>query len=181
VGSVPDEGQGCYNLEVTPEERYRAHEWLVLKYARRLYLQLRIELGDAVGWGSLGLWKAAHQSHPTWEAFARMKVEGAIRDGARAWHSRYYGPESVRPTHVPLDSLLPWQEPHTEPVEPDPWLQDTLREALICLDAREADIVASHLGGEPLGDIAKRMGISLPRASQLKSRAIRKLRAHLGS
>lgn len=164
-------------VAVTPEERYVQHENLVRVYAWRLYLSLGLELADALALGALGLWQAVHREHPNWEAFARVRVTGAIQDGARLLHGRH---PARRPTVVSLEHVAQednrWPELLTHfPDEEQSYSK--LHAALKKLDERSASILRRYyLADTPLQDIAADMGVTSARVSFLKARALRKLR-----
>lgn len=161
---------------MTPEERYLKHENLVRVYAWRLYVKLGLELGDALALGALGLWQAVHREHPNWEAFARVRIKGAIQDGARMLHGRR---PSRRPAMVSLEHEASeddrWPELLTHFPEEQSYTK--LHAAFAELDERSAIILRRYyLCDVPLQDIAAEMEVSSARVSFLKARALRKLR-----
>lgn len=158
---------------MTPEERYRANERLVKAYAWRLHRVLGLELDDALALGALGLWQAVHvTNHPTWEAFARKRIHGAIHDGARLVYGRR---PQKRPTRVSLDSIPELADERN--YLPDRVSYTKLYRVLEQLDERDALILKRHFfEGMTWKEIATELGVSQPRVSFLKARALRQIR-----
>lgn len=159
-------------MSASPERKFLQYEWLAYQYASRLSKQLRIEYDDALAWGRLGLWQAVHsedQGH--WLLYARTRVQGAIRDGARLWHGRY-NPKRQPPLFVHMSERY---EPSFTPEEPKTYSK--LLKALGELTERERDVLAAHFfTHEKQADVALRYNVSFVRISQIKSAALRRLR-----
>ncbi len=129
------------------------------------------------------------ESHETpqrlWRArVARPEEQGASRvldlhaervEGARSagWLSESGSDEWGDPVALA-------RGPDPEAVASDRQMTDVIEAALETLPDNEAVLIREHvLDDEPLAEVAARLGLSVPRASQLRARAFRRLAARL--
>lgn len=160
----------------------RDHLNLVRSIASRLLLALPpcYDIDDLIGVGNLALLAAAESFRPNdflgvpFGAYARHRVRGAMLDIARRSQLR----ERTMPPleGVPEGSYLPVPEE----------LVDQAREiarvrvAIGRLPAREQRIINLHYAGEAFKQIARVLGLSESRISQLHKEALEALRSDLG-
>jgi RNA polymerase sigma factor FliA len=158
---------------------------------------------DLIAAGMFGLADSLRRSGPdrgpTFEAYARIRIRGTIIDELRNqdWLTRRARSRAAEPTDtgraylaavVPIEDL---SEAHRgrlydsrapSPLDTTELNRDreALAKALELLGERERLIVTLHyFHGVQLKEIATELGVSLPRVSQLHSRAMDKLRATL--
>jgi RNA polymerase sigma factor for flagellar operon FliA len=159
---------------------------------------------DLVAAGMFGLADALRRSGPdrgpTFEAYARIRIRGTILDELRTqdWLSRRARKQITTPVEGQpyLSSIVPIEdlsEAHRgrlyDSKAPSPFdtaqvnlEREALAKAVEQLNKRERLIVTLHyFHGVQLKDIATELGVSLPRVSQLHSRAMEKLRSELES
>jgi RNA polymerase sigma factor for flagellar operon FliA len=139
---------------------------------------------------------------PTFEWYARIRIRGAVVDELRAedWLSRRartratqegVNGEKPKNTFVRMDDVMvrgesidfadTTQQRACEQMEARQGEQ-ALRRAIAELSPREKFIVQSHyLEGIQMKVIAKELGVSEPRVSQLHARAVQKLRGFLAT
>lgn len=169
------------DLKPSPEQRFFENQRLVTFIARRLYQSLHIELEDAIAWGHLGLWQACQKDHPVWEAYMRIRIAGAIKDGARVLHRR---PRSQDPYEEKYPTVVHFSERFEPPVVFD-WPDEApsyqnLYQAMAELSSRESEIVRrSFFKEDKLKDIAEEYGVSEARISIIRTRALLKIRKRL--
>ena len=162
----------------------------VARFTKRL--PPSVQRDDILSAGTIGLMDALtkHQGErgAQFEWYARVRIRGAIVDELRKqdWLSRREraraadpGSDSIAPTFVGIDDVreaaLPVQahddlaERHAEQV--------TLWHGVERLPTRERTIVQLHYGsGVQFKELAKALGVSVPRISQLHARALLMLR-----
>lgn len=146
---------------------------------------------DLISAGMLGLWDAIlrdKHGRDSFEWYARVRIRGAILDELRTedWlprRARAQAGAGGAPTAViRFDDLSDGENAWLQRASANqPQLDDDERGerlslALATLTPRYREIVLSILAGEKLRDIGKRLGVSEPRVSQIKSRAIAQLR-----
>lgn len=168
---------------MTQEQKFFDNQKVVVLIAKKLHKSLRIELEDAVAWGHLGLWQACQKDHPVWEAYVRVRIAGAIKDGARILHRRFRGdvPHEARqyPIRVPFkESMVSRLQSFSWPDEAPSY--SNLNQALAELSRREAEILRRNfIQGHMLKDIAQDYGITEARISQIRKRALLKVRKRI--
>ncbi|HKR82192.1 MAG TPA: sigma-70 family RNA polymerase sigma factor [Candidatus Saccharimonadales bacterium] len=133
------------------------------------------------------------------EAYARIRIAGAIRDGYRSYfggrkYENYREPSVFLPNVIALDasidgtqqdadnliSLFPDNSPLPEEliIMKDETTQ--LHEAIRSLPERDQQIIQmSYFENRTLAEVGKALGVSESRVSQLRSRAIGNLRSSL--
>ena len=68
------------------------------------------------------------------------------------------------------------REPNPESMASEHQLADVVETALEALPHNEAELIRQHvLEDQPIADVAKLLGLSIPRANQLRARAFRRL------
>lgn len=159
---------------------------------------------DLLAAGAIGLLDALRRSPqrgPQFEAYARIRIRGAVIDELRAqdWLPRRartraaradegVGPAADRSTIVGLYDLPEVQassivdESRANPEEEVEQHSEraALERAVAQLPEREASIVTWHyFEGVAFKEIATRLGVSEPRISQLHARAMGRLRTNL--
>jgi RNA polymerase sigma factor for flagellar operon FliA len=176
---------------------------IVTKYARRL--PASVQQCDLVAAGTAGVFDALRRSGadrgPAFEGYVRTRIRGAIVDELRAqdWLTRSARkcattltdghPPSSTNTVVRFEDLS--EETRSSFTDEAPSPADLLTtgrdnaklaSAVASLPPRERVVVTLHYLEEVhLSAIARELGVSVARASQLRSRAIAALRANLGS
>jgi RNA polymerase sigma factor for flagellar operon FliA len=158
-----------------------------------------VQRDDLVAAGTIGLMDALakHAGNgergAEFEWYARVRIRGAILDELRQqdWLSRgararAQDPSrtSIRPAVIGLDDLREGARDIESEDEESPLSiaeknseRGALSEVVAQLPARERTIVEMHYArGMQMKEIAKEMGVSLPRVSQLHARAIGMLR-----
>lgn len=166
-------------LEHLPRVRMQA-----LKFRRRL--PACVEINDLVSDGIVGLLQAANAFDPgrglQFWTFAQSRVRGAMVDGIRTDQGkRKYlrdrplvvalsdDYDQVDPSPSPLDRAL--RASHAREVA------RTVRRTLRQVRPREAAVFVASVRGESLEAIGRRLGFNQSRASQLRARVVRALRA----
>lgn len=140
----------------------------------------------------LGLIDAVDRFQPDrgvpFEAYARLRIRGAIIDELRRLDERGRSAETDRPRAVSLDGLVEdeWQAflAHADDAIDDAFEREDLRgrveRALDMLPPRQREVLARYYGDElTLREAGARMGVSEARACQLHGRAIDNLRRAL--
>jgi RNA polymerase sigma factor for flagellar operon FliA len=162
--------------------------------ARRL--PSNVQRDDLVAAGTMGLVDALRRQvgerGPTFEAYARLRIRGAIFDELRAqdWLSRRARVKAEPGATVSsLSHLPPDATPHgmtaVHPPTPHDLIEKrsehkALKRAVESLPERERRIVDMHyFQGVQLKAIAVALGVSEPRISQLHARATKILRTWL--
>lgn len=98
------------------------------------------------------------------------RVEGARSEG---WLSESGSDEWGDPVALA-------REPNPESMVSDRQLADVIEAALEALPHNEAELIRQHvLEDQPLADVANALGLSIPRANQLRARALRRLAPRL--
>jgi RNA polymerase sigma factor for flagellar operon FliA len=168
--------------------RPRAEDYLGLvdRIARELVARNpHLELGDIVGAGVLGLMDAISRFDParaaTFPGLAAARIRGAILDQGRR--------QGLGRTAHSRGAVVLWLEDlYAEPAalvgetapEDSPRLVD-IAGLLDRLPAREREVIrASYWDDEPLHSIGARLGVTESRASQIRIRALKRLRGWLG-
>ena len=145
---------------------------------------------DLMAAGMSGLWDAIQRhvgddEHFEW--YARIKIRGAILDELRSqdWLSRrarWLMAEDNPISVVRLDDVSDFEQNKALAVEIE-YCSETsrkrqlLRKAITHLPEREQFIINLHdLQGMDLKEIARQLGVSEPRVSQLRSRAVNQLK-----
>lgn len=159
---------------------------------------------DLLAAGAIGLLDALRRSSergPQFEAYARIRIRGAVIDELRAqdWLSRRArtratraqegtGPAADCSAIVGFDDLPEVQSASlvdASSANPEEEVEQhseraALQRAVALLPEREASIVTWHyFEGVAFKDIAARLGVSEPRISQLHARAMGRLRTNL--
>jgi RNA polymerase sigma factor for flagellar operon FliA len=152
-----------------------------------------VQRDDLLSAGAIGLADALakHRGErgPKFEWYARVRIRGAIFDELRRqdWLSRHErarvagsSPDGVGPTMVAIDdvgeSLLAVDTRNDDLIERRS-AQLELWRGVARLPPRERTIVELHYGsGVQFNELAKKLGVSAPRISQLHARAILMLR-----
>lgn len=180
-------------------EEVKALEPLVRKVAARLMRRLprNVQRDDLVAAGRVGLFdalrKAGRDRGPSFEAYARTRIHGAILDELRRqdWASRgerrkIAAQEANAAAIVAMDDLSEaTRASWADASEPPALDQLEAKEARLALDdamdqlpVRERLVVHSfYLDDVPLTDVAAALRVSLARASQLKTRGLSRLQA----
>lgn len=187
-------------------EELSLHMPLVHQVVARVLRRLppNVQRDDLLAAGAIGLLDALRRSPergPQFEAYARIRIRGAVVDELRAqdWLSRRArtranlaqegtGPSADRNSIVGFDDLPEVQtaglvdESAASPEEEVGQHSEraALERAVKLLPEREASIVTWHyFEGVAFKDIAARLGVSEPRISQLHARAMGRLRTNL--
>lgn len=169
-----------------------AHVPLVEKIARKVLRRLppHMELDDLIGDGMVGLLDAARRYDAArgWRfaTFAGHRIFGAILDGLRRQDplARTHRAERRASGVDTLDEQLTAEHVArrgTWGVDMDQVIDHRQRRAwvehwLAALPRREAFVVRARLAGETQAAIARRLGVTAGRVSQLERRAIVRLR-----
>jgi RNA polymerase sigma factor for flagellar operon FliA len=191
------------------EQLITDHLPLVRQISRRLYLSWggkSHEIHDLCAYGARGLIRAADRFDATrgvtFESFARIVIEGAIRDGVRGG-SYWFGRRAARSVAmVHLDDVAPgdWEDwlgklnDHGSPAQAlwngrpmfqpagdgDRDLGPVVADEVERLPSRERRVI--HLcfyQGKQLTEVAREMGVQLPWVSRLRRKALLRLRTRL--
>lgn len=152
-------------------------------------LRYRVELNELRAFAFIGLLDAARRYVPQggnsrFEYYARVRVRGAIRDGLRSleWFQRRKAKGDPNLLNVKpawsgrlkwIVDLTPLPDQQLEEVD----VRKMVARALEQLPARERRIMRRHyFEGVPFEQIATECGVTPARVSQLKSRALARLR-----
>jgi RNA polymerase sigma factor FliA len=153
---------------------------------------------DLIAAGTYGLLQALRRNGaertPTFEWYARVRIDGAIIDELRSqdWLSRRDRDRLARPSEGPapcagvmgIEDLSDAQQDALHGTAPSPLEcveEGSTRAAIVRamgrLTDRERTLLTLHyFHGVDLQDIAEEFGVSCPRVSQLHSRALAKLK-----
>ena len=169
----------------SPEELILANLSLVGIIARSRIRRLgrKVDLGDLISLGFIGLVDAAHRFNPDrgyrFNTFASWRIHGAISDGLRE-------PGKRRGRNIQLDQSIDVDcFPSAECFRPEAPLVESevkvaVRKAIGLLTAREKSIIELyHFENIGMREIAKRYGVSASAISFAHKRALGKLRLRL--
>jgi RNA polymerase sigma factor (sigma-70 family) len=135
---------------------------------------------DALGVGALALVEAGRRYDPCREVpfwgFAFRRVQGAMRDACSAARGSHGGRPDAELPHDPIEMGRLFVDPLAE--RPDGHLD--LLAALARLGTRLRRVVVLHGHGVPHHQIARELGVSEGRVSQLLTTARHRLRAETG-
>ncbi len=196
---TPPDPQPCQDdvssLDTVSSVEVTAYMHLVRATVARFVKRLpsTVQRDDLLSAGAIGLVDALAKNRgergPKFEWYARVRIRGAIFDELRRqdWLSRHErarvtggaGPDCVGPTMVAIDdvgeSFLAVDARDEDLIERSERLE--LWRGVARLPSRERTIVELHYGsGVQFNELAKRLGVSAPRISQLHARAIVMLR-----
>jgi RNA polymerase sigma factor (sigma-70 family) len=141
-----------------------------------------ISFDDFRQWGLIGLWDACCRFTGPREEFrfyAKSRIRGQILDGIRNWvpQRRQRTKSGVMPKFTELDyhTMASTDPPLDEVVHARIELKKIL-ESLDLLTERELYIISSYcFEDQPLREIAKQLGLTEARVSQLKDMALNKM------
>jgi RNA polymerase sigma factor for flagellar operon FliA len=174
---------------MTPEQEALVVEHIPL--ARFLAGRYAKVLGfdDSFAEACVGLCKAAlgfDRAKGKFSAYAGMRINGALLDELRKRAGgRYHYDRDAGPTLMSLDEFIEkWgaaafadSGPLPEQQAEDNEIKRRVFEAMATLSARDAAVIgASYLDDMPLSAIARRLGVNDSRVSQLRKRALSRLR-----
>lgn len=165
------------------------------KYQRRIPLHECTD--DLVNVALMGVWEAVTRRYKdgvrAMTALAYIRANGSVVDYLRArdWATRYSRKMGRETKMVYMDAYEEWTEAHIAlllRVTPEDEAAErqtserknkALEEALATLEARDRYVVRRLLAGVSQVAIASELKVSEPRISQILSRVLPKLRAHV--
>lgn len=151
------------------------HLGLVIHIARQVYPLGGVEADDVIGAGKVGLMQAAARYEEgagvTFPTFAAPRIRGAMRDYLRL---RWGRKGRRRREEVSLANKRVRAHLYQGSGEEDALTRVDAERMLARLEGREREVVEGYfLLGRPLGDIARDLGVTISRASQIKRTALR--------
>lgn len=169
----------------SPSEFVLRHLPLVRRMAQRSWrVGLDVEVGDLVSAGTIGLMEAGGRYDKTrgipFATFAHERIRGAILDEIRRqspgwiWRSRGVSELSLDATVATSEGDVRLAELTADPSSPSPAAHVELNELLDAvgeLPRREREMIALHVEGYTVTEIAELHECSETRASQLLARA----------
>lgn len=163
------------------EARFKQYQPLVAAEANRAIRKMSslYDLKTLEHFGSIGLWDACRRfmgDEATFPFYARLRIRGQIWDEIRteSYLPRRMLKSENKPRFDDIDEVI---------VQSNLPLQDDvvhLRDIIQQVDAipfsdRERQVIEACANGEPLGDLSLSWGVSTPRASQHRFKAIQKM------
>ncbi len=168
------------------EDLFNRHLPLARRIARGVHrgLPRSVEYGDVESAALLGLWQAASGGveHENFEAYARVRVRGAVMDELRRqdWLPRRREGSPASGVVIVYDDLGLTRISHegsgAEDALAEKQKQEILSQSLGRLSARDRRVMERLLEGAKQSDLALELGVSAPRVSQISSRAIASLK-----
>lgn len=155
-----------------------AHLGLVIRIARQIYPMNGVEADDVIGAGTVGLVQAAARydegAGVTFPTFAAPRIRGAMRDYLRL---RWGRKGRKRREEVSLADKRVRAHLYQESGEEGALARVDAARMLARLEGRERAVVEGYfVRDRPLGDVARDIGVTISRASQIKRAALDGLR-----
>ncbi len=173
----------------TVDELVLGHLWLCDLHAKTVFLRIkqRIPLDDLIQYARIGLIKAAQRFDGArgfkFKSYADRKVRGYIIDGIRTETRFQRGKGKLQPQLVSLGAVDgEGREYAAQPAAPDLWPAvnariDTERLERANLTERELRVARLTHEGYSLKEIAYEIGCSWPTVAQLRTSALKALKA----
>lgn len=138
-----------------------------------------VEPGDLMAWGTFGIMDAKSKFEPNsqvpFEAYARVRIRGAILDGMRQFKP---GTRRETPEFSVLEDIAV-EGNQIELAERKELLREVIGHARSLPTKQRSVIVQYYLGGMDMPSIAEAMGVSVSHVSRIHANGIDRIKARI--